>query len=32
LAIRPPPCCVYLHQVQMGLSTACTLSTGTLEK
>ena len=32
LAILPASLLFYLHQVQMGLSTACTLSTGTLEK
>ena len=32
LAILPASLLFYLHQVQMGLSTACTLSIGTLEK
>jgi hypothetical protein len=31
LAIRPASL-LFIHQVQMGLSTACTLSIGTLEK
>jgi hypothetical protein len=32
LAIQPASLLFYLHQVQMGLSTACTLSIGTLAK